>query len=763
MKRRLVTAVAAAVLVAAAAPPAPAAAVTGGAAVTSGYGFVAEIRAADGTRGCSGALVDPEWVVTSTDCVPADLPAGSLRITVGRTDRAAATTGQVRAATETVRHPSRGILLAKLATPIVGIAPVPFATTAPVVGESLRVAGYGRTGTDWVPDRLHSADLRVQSVATGRLGLTGAPAALCAGDTGGPALRVTGGTVALVAIHSAAWQGGCLETPVTETRTTAIETRLDDVAGWARETIRGGAFVRLATSGQVLDTRSGLGGGPAVPAARSTTTFQVAGVGGVPASGVSAVLLDLTAIATAATYLTVFSEGATRDPAMSMLNTAPDQTVSNTAVVPLPPSGRLSVYSNGGGHMIADVQGYYLRGSGAGFVPVTPTWLVDTRNGTGGSTGTIAGNASRTFTLTGGVVPAGATAVFADVIAVGAAGPGWLAAAPPGVAANRSVMDYVAGNTAHGVAIQLGSDGRVTITNRGYAIHLVLTVTGYYVPGAGTAGLRTLSARRLLDTRTLGAGTAVAAQGTADVSTGLPAGATAVLNLTSVANTQSGHLHAWPVGGAEPAPSFANYAPPGSGPRSGLATVPVGTDGMIRLRNVSTGTAHLLADLQGWYAPGGPAPSAAPAGPVAAIPAPSGEEPSETNGGTLVEDYGYPDAAVIQATRRITLGRGDGRILLADCGSGTPADDLIVVETHDADLGFPRFCFKARGTAGWLTLDLPKTFLVRADTGRALAATTRSATATSTVTVAAGQYRGVGIGEEGGAESALVELRYPAS
>ncbi|BAL87849.1 putative trypsin-like serine protease [Actinoplanes missouriensis 431] len=762
MMRRLVTAAGAAVLIAAAAPPAPAAAVTGGTAVTSGYGFVAEIRAADGTRGCSGALVDPEWVVTSADCVPADLPATSLRITVGRTDRAAAGTGQVRAATETVRHPSRGIVLAKLATPITDIAPVPFGTTAPVVGETLTVAGYGRTGTDWVPDQLHVADLRVQSVATGRLGLTGAPAALCAGDTGGPALRVTGNAVALVALHSASWQGGCLETEATETRSTTTETRLDDVAAWARETIRGGAFVRLPTSGQVLDTRSGLGGGPAAPAARSITTFQVAGVAGVPAGGVSAVLLDLTAISATGNYLTVFPEGGTRDPALSMLNTS-EQTLSNTVVVPLPASGRLSVYNNTGGHMLADVQGYYVRGAGAGFVPVAPTWLVDTRNGTGGSTGTIPGNGSRTFTLTGGVVPVGATAVFADVIAVGATGPGWLAAAPPGVAANRSVMDYVAGNTAHGVAIQLGSDGRVTITNRGYAIHLVLTVTGYYVPGSGTAGLRTLTARRLLDTRISGTGTPVAAQGTADISTGLPAGATAVLNLTSVANTQSGHLHAWPVGGAEPAPSFANYAPPGSGARSALATVPVGTDGRIRLRNVSSGTAHLLADLQGWYAPGGPAPSGAPAGPVAAVPAPSGEAPTETNGGTLVEDYRYPGAATIEATQHISLGRGDGHILLADCGAGTPAADLIVVETHDAGLGFPRFCFKARGTAGVLTLDLPKTFLVRADAGRALAATSRSATGTTTVTVGAGQYRGVGIGEEGGAESALVELRYPPS
>jgi hypothetical protein len=275
-------------------------------------------------------------------------------------------------------------------------------------------------------------------------------------------------------------------------------------------------------------------------------------------------------------------------------------------VVPVPASGKISVYNSSAGvHVVADVQGYYTStaGAGGGFVPVEPTRLVDTRSALGGAAGTIPSGGSRVFTLAGGVVPVGASAVFADLIVTGATASGWIGTYATG-GTNRSVLDYVPGTTAHGVSAKLGTDGKATFTNNsGSAVHIVLTAEGYYTGSATTGSvLRPATGKRLLDTRIDGAKTPVAAQGTVDIATGLPAGSTALVSLTVVGNGAVGYLRAWPVDGTETTTSLVNYPEVGTGSRAGLAAVRVGTAGKIRLRNVSTGTTHLLADFEGWYA-----------------------------------------------------------------------------------------------------------------------------------------------------------------
>ncbi|WP_433788954.1 trypsin-like serine protease [Actinoplanes sp. CA-252034] len=587
---------------------APASGVTGG-TPADGYAFAAHIQVGDLVRGCSGALIDPEWVATSAACFAGagGAPTQVTTVTVGRADLRA-TGGQERRVVDVVLHPDRELALAKLSAPVIDVAPVPIAAVAPAAGESLQVLGYGRTATTWVPGRLHRGDLIVQAVGGTSIDLApaaGASAGICKGDAGGPALRPRGAGFELVGVHAASGQAGCLAAPAGATAT-ATDTRLDDIAAWVRQTVRGGTFVRLPTSAAVLDTRGSIGGAPGVKAAGTTTSFQVAGVGGVPATGVSAVLVDVTAVTTTAGgYLTVFPEGATRPVALSTLNVTADQILSNSAVVTMPASGKLSVFNSGGGvHIVVDVHGYYTRAgtSGGGYVPVTPTRLVDTRSGLGGGgTTTIPSGGSRTFPFTGGVIPAGASAAFVDLIATGATAQGWIGTFATG-GASRSVMDYVPGTTSHGVAVRLGTDGRATFTNNsGSPIHLVMSATGYFTgtPATG-AGLRTLAARRVVDTRSNPA--PIPANGTVDIATGLPPGATAVVNLIVVDNTAGGYLRAWPVGGTEPTTSWSNYPPLADLARGGLANVPVGTDGKIRVRNVSTGTTNLVVDLQAWYA-----------------------------------------------------------------------------------------------------------------------------------------------------------------
>ncbi|MDH6126048.1 FG-GAP-like repeat-containing protein [Kitasatospora sp. GP82] len=116
------------------------------------------------------------------------------------------------------------------------ITPVQVATTAPQAGEELRAAGYGRTKTEWVPNLLHSSVFTADTVQGSALNLAAksAGAAVCKGDTGGPAFREKNGQVELAALNSRSWQGGCLGE--SETRTGALDVRLDDVNGWIQQT-----------------------------------------------------------------------------------------------------------------------------------------------------------------------------------------------------------------------------------------------------------------------------------------------------------------------------------------------------------------------------------------------------------------------------------------------------------------------------------------------------------------------------------------------
>ncbi|RGD56657.1 hypothetical protein DR950_01575 [Kitasatospora xanthocidica] len=222
----------------------PAPAVSGDAAPADAYAFTAKLDIGNGQRACSGALIDPYWIVTAASCfadnpaqpttVPAGPPTLKTTATVGRTDPT--TTGQVRDIAELVPRTDRDLVMARLATPVTDITPLAVATTAPAPGETLRVAGYGRTKADWVPDKLHTAAFGVNGVTATGIAITGtapAGAALCKGDTGGPALRGTGSTAQLVAVGSTSWQKGCLGSAET-TRSGAVGTRTDDLGDWIR-------------------------------------------------------------------------------------------------------------------------------------------------------------------------------------------------------------------------------------------------------------------------------------------------------------------------------------------------------------------------------------------------------------------------------------------------------------------------------------------------------------------------------------------------
>ncbi|UIX29688.1 trypsin-like serine protease [Streptomyces sp. GQFP] len=220
----------------------PAHPVSGTAASDATYAYTARLDIGDGTRACSGTLVHAEWLLTATSCF-ADNPAADLTVptgapklkttaTIGRTDLTT-TAGQVLQVVELVPRTDRDLVLARLSRPVTTATPVALASTAPTAGEELRVAGYGRTKDEWAPLKLHTGAFSVDASDATTATVTGKDgAAVCLGDAGGPAVRVTNGQATLVAVNSRSWQGGCLGSEANETRTGGVATRVDDLGAW---------------------------------------------------------------------------------------------------------------------------------------------------------------------------------------------------------------------------------------------------------------------------------------------------------------------------------------------------------------------------------------------------------------------------------------------------------------------------------------------------------------------------------------------------
>ena len=121
-----------------------------------------------------------------------------------------------------------------------------------------------------------------------------------------------------------------------------------------------GARYNPLSPSRILDTRLG-NVAPAAPLGPGAALdLQVTGRGGVPASGVSAVVLNVTVTEpSAGSVLTAFPTGQTL-PLASNLNFSAGQTVPNLVVVKVGTGGKVSLYNAFGTvHVVADVAGWY--------------------------------------------------------------------------------------------------------------------------------------------------------------------------------------------------------------------------------------------------------------------------------------------------------------------------------------------------------------------------------------------------------------------
>lgn len=240
---------------------------------------------------------------------------------------------------------------------------------------------------------------------------------------------------------------------------------------------------------RVFDTRPGYGQG-AVPINKgqyggaNVLSIHLAGVGGIPSSGVGAVSLNVTAIDPIGPgFVTVFPCGSRPDA--SNLNYTAGQVVPNAVVSPLSPSGDVCFFSSVGTHLIADVNGWFT--SGSSFASLVPSRVFDTRPGYAQGTVPVSqtqyGGANVLRIHVAGVsgIPAsGVGAVSLNVTAIDPVGPGFVTVYPCGSRPDASNLNYTAGQVVpNAVMAPVSASGDVCFFSS-VNTHLIADVNGWF-------------------------------------------------------------------------------------------------------------------------------------------------------------------------------------------------------------------------------------------------------------------------------------------
>jgi RHS repeat-associated protein len=174
------------------------------------------------------------------------------------------------------------------------------------------------------------------------------------------------------------------------------------------------------------------------------------------------------------------------------VNYATGDTLANMVTVPLGSDGKIDLTVSGGTvQLIADLAGYYAA-PGSAFNTTGPVRVMDTRNGTGGTTGPVAGGSTVVLSLAGanGVPSSGVTAVVVNLTVTGATAGGNVQAYPDGKSApGVSDVNYATGDTlANMVTVPLGSDGKIDLTVSGGTVQLIADLSGFYYNASSSAG-----------------------------------------------------------------------------------------------------------------------------------------------------------------------------------------------------------------------------------------------------------------------------------
>jgi hypothetical protein len=353
--------------------------------------------------------------------------------------------------------------------------------------------------------------------------------------------------------------------------------------------------------------------------------LQVTGRYGVPSSGVSAVLLNVTAVNAGAPgpgFMSIvpkpprvgdiFNDQASYGayPSTSNLNIDNNDPVPNLVLARVGAGGKIRISNYlGPTHVIADIAGWFGTGgahtNGAGFSGVVPDRLMDSRNGLGGPARKFAAGEIRSLQVAGVAgIPRNAESVVVNITLTGADRIGFVTAFPDGQPVpDASNVNIVPGGVrANSAVVKVGSNGRINLLMAEASADVLVDVLGSFGPYGGK--VTTITPQRIVDSRS-GLGTTAAPWGQGEVRNvqvtgrgGVPAGATAVIaNLTGTNTTAWGFLSAWPTGAPQPASSNLNFL--GGQTVPNLVMLKLGAGGQLSISN-GLGSANVILDVMGY-------------------------------------------------------------------------------------------------------------------------------------------------------------------
>ncbi len=283
-----------------------------------------------------------------------------------------------------------------------------------------------------------------------------------------------------------------------------------------------GEFVPVAAT-NVVDTTVGLGwSGQLQP--NATNSISVTGVAGVPTTGVTAVMLQISTSNSTKTSVNlngnvwVWPTGTTRPQYAVVANAPLNSVADNTAIVQVGSGGKISFYNGANGSPVdvsADIEGYVTSAATKvvrrDFRPAGPNRIIDTTDGTGGRATPLTSDAPWTFDVSGvgGIPTSGVTAVVLNVGAVATSTNCWLQVQPTGTdsaAQGYPRVDTYATYTAQGFAVVApDANGDLTFSTNCASTDVHVDVQGYYLNNISGASADVFvpitNATRIVDTR----------------------------------------------------------------------------------------------------------------------------------------------------------------------------------------------------------------------------------------------------------------------
>ena len=285
---------------------------------------------------------------------------------------------------------------------------------------------------------------------------------------------------------------------------------------------------------------------------------------GIPASGVSAVLLNVTAVGAGAPgpgFMSVIpkpprvgdvfndqgSYGAF--PNTSNLNLESADPTPNLVLARVGAGGKIRIYNYlGPTHVIADVAGWFGTGGahtdGTGFTGVVPSRVLDSRLGIGTPGRQFAAGETRNIRVAGVAgIPTNAESVVVNVTMVGSPGSGYVTAYPTGGGLpNASNVNIVPGGVrANTSVVKVGTGGQISLYVAETNSDVIVDVLGSYGPGGGR--VTTITPERFGDSRCEQTVSAMARSRNIQIAGrgSVPANATAVIaNVTAVEHHRVG-------------------------------------------------------------------------------------------------------------------------------------------------------------------------------------------------------------------------------